>query len=93
MHRSGYDFYCGASDFSFHYIQAFVNNSNILMKLSLLLLSLLPLFAQARDREEDDKHQHERPEKQYVRRVKLQKLPDWWGIVSCADSSVFCFDW
>jgi hypothetical protein len=45
------------------------------MKLSLLLLSLLPLFLQARHRGEDAKEQHERPDQQHVRRLQQAEVP------------------
>jgi hypothetical protein len=68
---------------SIHYTATFST-----MKLSLLLLSLLPLFALARNRREDAKEQHERPEQQYIRRVQVPQVPS----VSCANGA-FRFDW
>jgi hypothetical protein len=56
------------------------STSTVAMKLSLLLLLLIPLYVQSRHRREDTKEQRERPEEQHVRRVQQMEVP----IVSCA---------
>jgi hypothetical protein len=55
------------------------------MKLSLLLLSLLPLFVQARHHREASEDQREQSKQQHVRRV--QQLPEV-SIVSCAGDAI-----
>jgi hypothetical protein len=67
------------------YIHSVTVKTTFSMKLSLLLLSLLPLFLQARHRREDTREQHERPDQQHVRRVQQAEVP----IVCCTAGGEF----